>query len=170
MPAQSTYTPIATTVANGTNANITFSSIPQIYTDLVLSLNVYTTGSTAGNIIFNFVSGGTYSGTSLTGNGSAASSSRVINSGAGPMFISLGNFQTSTVPVAMVFNVARYSNTNTFKTYTVRTSSDLNGSGVTQEVVGLWQKTEAINEIILSTGNSAIYWVGTATLYGIAAA
>jgi hypothetical protein len=171
MPASSTYTPIAKITANGTSPNMSFSSIPQLYTDLVVVVNANTTGSSSGNIIFNFASSGTYSGTVISGNGSGvATSARVTSSGAGPMFLGSGNFQTSSIPVTMVFNINNYTNTNIFKSYIARTGSDLNGSGVTQEVVGLWQKTESINEIIFSTGSASIYWTGSATLYGIKAA
>jgi hypothetical protein len=158
---------IAQVVGVGNSSNMNFFNIPQNYRDLVLVVNATSNSAHSGNIIFNFSSTGTYSSTFLRGNGSSALSSRVSNSGAGPL---LGGINySSTIPTSSVVNISNYSSTSTFKSYLVRNAADLNGSGDAQLVSGLWQKTEAIYEILLSTGSASIFWTGTATLYGVRA-
>jgi hypothetical protein len=170
MAAQSTYTLIATVTANGTNSNMNFLNIPQTYTDLVLIVNANSTATQAGNILLDYAVGGTYSATYLSGNGSAASSFRLTALGAGAMLAGGSNFTTSSNPISMVIHFLNYANTTTYKTYISRIAGDQNGSGYVQEMVGLWQKTNNIYEILLSTGSGSIYWTGTASLYGITAA
>lgn len=75
-----TYTLISSNVLSATTASITFSSIPQTYTDLVLRMSYRTdaAGLFGSNpaIRFNSDSAANYSYTFLEGNGSAASSTR----------------------------------------------------------------------------------------------
>jgi hypothetical protein len=164
---QGAMVPIAQVIANGTNSNMNFFNIPQTYRDLVLVINATSNSTQSGNIIFNYTSFGTYSATYTRGTGSASSSNRIINSGAGPLLSTVT--YNSTIPISSVINIQNYSNTNTFKTYVGRTSSEINGSGESQIIAGLWQKTEAISEVLISSGSGSIYWSGTATLYGIKA-
>jgi hypothetical protein len=84
----STYTLISSNVLSGTAASVTFSAIPATYTDLVLRVSARNSTSTAysdnTNIMQVYVNGGvyTYSNTRLSGNGSAAASSRTNPSSA----------------------------------------------------------------------------------------
>jgi hypothetical protein len=77
----STYTPIATQTLGSAAASVTFSSIPQGYTDLILVCSpVSTTGSnTFMWIRYNSDTGSNYSLTSMRGNGSTATSFRLSN-------------------------------------------------------------------------------------------
>lgn len=81
--ASATYSLIASTTLTGSQATVTFSSIPSTYTDLVLRMSVRDTdtstiiGSTT--VTFNNDTSSIYSVTNLFGNGSAASSSRQSN-------------------------------------------------------------------------------------------
>ena len=80
MPA--TYTLIASNTLSSSAASVTFSSIPNTYTDLVLKLSVRsarTDPSDTINFTINSIGGTSYSNTALVGNGSAASSGRVSN-------------------------------------------------------------------------------------------
>jgi len=165
--AQGAMEPIAQVIARGTSSNMTFSSIPNSYRDLVLVINAVSNSTHSGNLIFNFVSGGVYSATFVRGDGASVTSSRVTASGAGPLLTNIT--YSTTIPTSNIIHINNYSNTSKFKTYISRNSADRNGSGESQIVCGLWQKTEAITEIILSTGSGSIYWTGTATLYGIKA-
>ena len=76
MPLPSTMTPIATnTLVSATNS-ITFSSIPQGYTDLIL-IHSNISGTTQQlRLTFNGDSGSNYSTTELYGTGSAVSHAR----------------------------------------------------------------------------------------------
>ena len=60
MAAGATYAPIATTAGTGSSTTITFTSIPQTYTDLVLIIDQITPGANnyGYNIRFNNNSGG----------------------------------------------------------------------------------------------------------------
>ena len=70
----STYTAIATQTASGSTTALTFSSIPQTYTDLVI-VCLLTAGNTGDAYLrYNSDTGTNYSDTALRGNGSAASS------------------------------------------------------------------------------------------------
>lgn len=73
-----TYTLISSNVLTSTTANVTFSSIPQTYTDLVLRMSYRTNASglfgSNPAIRFNSDTTANYSYTNVDGNGSTASS------------------------------------------------------------------------------------------------
>ena len=74
----STYTPIASQTLASTVANVTFSSIPQGYTDLVLVVSSSTSTNTNLYLRFNNDSTSLYSDTVLNGNGTTASTARDV--------------------------------------------------------------------------------------------
>jgi hypothetical protein len=159
--------PIAQVIGNGTGTNMNFLNIPQTFKDLMLVINATSNSAHSGNVIFNYTSFGTYSGTYIQGDGSSAISARITSAGAGPLLRSIT--YGTTIPVTSIIHFMDYTNTSRFKSYIGRNAGDLNGSGQTQLYSALWQKTEAITEILLSSGSGSIYWTGTATLYGIKA-
>jgi len=170
MAAGSTYTPIATTTLGSAANSYTFTSISGSYTDLVLVASVQ--GSTAAQNLLCQVGNGSvdtatnYSSTWVTGNGSAASSSR-LSSRVSASLDSAGYPPISGSYNIVTVNFQNYSNTTTNKTFIARSSSAPTG---TDAVVSLWRSTAAINtiKIYLLSNNLA---VGTTfTLYGIAAA
>lgn len=81
-----TYVSIASiTVTGSSTSDVTFSSIPQTYTDLVLRMSMRLDVSGVGNntaISFNALSTNIFSGTYIFGNGSTASSGRYTASNA----------------------------------------------------------------------------------------
>lgn len=154
----STYTPIATTTASS-GTTITFSSIPQTYTDLVLVAEGYGTEPTGLTIHFNGDTSQIYSYTILSGSGSAASSGRNTSMS----YINGGVFSTSRG--VSIYNIMNYTNTTTYKTAICR------GNTVgheTKAVVGLWRSTAAISSVSVQCSNfqPTCYF----TLYGIKAA
>ncbi len=158
MTAGATYTPIATQTLGSSNTTITFSSIPQTYTDIVLIAGAsMASGSTPG-LQFNSDAGTTYSRTIIEGTGSAVASSRTTNANSLDIYV-------PSSPYTLIFNIQNYSNTTTYKTtlYTSRTSSWLG------QWVGLWRSTNAITSLSL-TGGSSFAAGSVFTLYGIAAA
>lgn len=77
-----TYTAIAKTVLTGTQTDVTFSSIPSTYTDLVLLISARKTNvAVSDSITVNAISSSLYSRTGLAGNGSTASSDNFGNDG-----------------------------------------------------------------------------------------
>ena len=91
-----TYTPIATYNGDGSATTITFSSIPQTYTDLVLVMPIFTTVNANESVRINGDTGNNYSSTWITGNGSTAASSRLSNNNA--LTIQANIFSTLTSP------------------------------------------------------------------------
>jgi hypothetical protein len=162
MPA--TYEPIATYTANGSQSVITFSSIPQTYTDLIVVSDLkYSVGDGyVAYMRFNSDSGTNYSYTRITGNGSAAASSRLSS-----INYAFGGW-TGTNNTANIVQIMNYSNTTTNKTSLVRTNV------VTDRVaayVNLWRSTAAITSISFTHETPDNYASGsTFTLYGIKAA
>ena len=80
-----TYEPISTQTLGTAPTTVTFSSIPQTYTDLVLVFNSKSTTLNYPYLTVNSDTGANYSRTYLAGSGSAATSGRQIN----PSFIYL---------------------------------------------------------------------------------
>ncbi len=164
MPA--TYEPIATNTLGSAAANVTFSSIPATYTDLVI---VYQALAATGNpdmtAQFNGDTGSNYSATRLSGNGTAASSARYTSQ----TFARFDEFAAATTTAATmgVISIMNYSNTTTNKTLISR--SNQAGLGV-ETFVNLWRNTAAINSIKLAFTSGNIATGAVFTLYGIKAA
>jgi hypothetical protein len=162
-----TYVALQTQTLGTAAASVTFSSIPQGYTDLVLISQLKNTGG-AGNlkIRFNGDTASNYSYTNIYGNGSSASSGRNSNQ----TEIIFG--QADSVQFLFnTLNIFNYTNTTTFKT-TLSRSNDAGGGNLypsTGAIVGLWRKTpEAITSFSIFS-DSNIASGSTFTIYGIAA-
>ena len=156
----STYTPIASQTLASAAASVTFSSIPQGYTDLVLVFAGTMTTLDNNCVQFNGDTGSVYSVTRLIGNGSAASSSR---SGSTTQ-IQLGEIATS--QSTDIIQIMNYSNSTTYKTVLGR-SSDVDG--FLKANVGLYSSTNAITSIKIFSGGAYNYPIGsTFSIYGIA--
>jgi hypothetical protein len=161
----STYTPISSQTLSANTTTVTFSGIPQTYTDLVIVANYNNTTSVDMFIRFNGITTNVYSDTQLYGNGSSAASYRQSNAGAG--LLDLGALGFGTGLGTTIIQIMNYSNTTTNKTYLTRSSFSALTVGAT---VGLWRSTAAINEVsILSSSANAIASGSTFTLYGIGA-
>lgn len=143
----STYEPIATITLGSSQNSVTFSSVPNTYTDLILVATfVETTAATNTNgyITFNtdtYNSSTNYSYTRLDGNSISASSSRTTNNGS--IFWA---YDLTTGPTVTIFQVMNYANTNVNKTSIMR--QDNAGAGTLAQVA-LWRNTAAINAINL---------------------
>ena len=173
MAAGATYTPIFSTTLSSTQANVTFSTIPSTYTDLVLIINANcaTAGQTYANIQlqFNGDSATNYSYTQVYGDGSAAYSDR----GSANTGIFAGYYNsTASIYSNLICSFNNYSNTSTYKTALIRQNYGTRGTTTTNVSganVGLWRSTSAINQI--NIGGSGSFSTGsTFTLYGIASA
>jgi hypothetical protein len=165
--------PIATYTASGSSNYIALTNIPQVYQDLFLVINARSsnTGTTSAySTWFNAQpsSSTNFSQTFLDGNGSAGTSGR--NTTSTPTYGVAVNFpgasSTSGIFGSAEIHILNYRNTSTYKTILQRSAADLNGSGITELAVNLWQNTSAITEIDFSgTGN---FVSGTTlNLYGI---
>jgi len=164
--------PIAYTSLSSTNS-VLFSNIPQNYQDLRLVLFVRDTAST-GYLAIYFkestygYSTTNYSQTSLSGNGSAASSSRLTNSNRIiPLDVLSG--ATSGVFGFHTIDILNYANTSTYKTVLTRGAGDANGSGFVELNASLWTKTDGVSQIGIYTtsGGAGLAAGSTVTLYGV---
>jgi hypothetical protein len=167
-----TYTPIASQTLTTTPSSVTFSSIPQTYTDLILVTNCAVPGG-ANSIYFqvNGDTGNNYSNTLFYGNGTTATA---ITGGAG----ALGLIAYYATPASILGNAnsithfMNYSNTTTLKTSIGRANAIGSVYPAAETMVTLWNSTSAINSITLlfSAGGVTFTAGSTFTLYGIKAA
>jgi len=166
MASAPTYTPIATQTLGSATATITFSSIPQTYTDLIVVASVQSGGASQMNLTFNGDTGNNYSKTALYGNGSSALSLRGTNNPA----ITVAFTDSSPNYSPSIIQIMNYANTTTYKSVLIRTSY----SGEVDAAVGLWRgntgsAAQAITSITLANGSNYSS-SSTFTLYGIASA
>lgn len=166
----STYTPIATATASGSSGTVTFSSIPQTYTDLILIIQCgYTSGGHYAIVRANGDSEGNanYGNTYFAGNGSTASSGG--NGGLSGFYSSFNLIGNTTLNFISTMQIFNYSNTTTFKTALIR---DGLTSGGTETIVACRRtNTNAITSLEIKSTSSSIFASGsTFSLYGIKAA
>ena len=162
MPA--TYEPIATTTL-GSAGNLTFTSIPSTYTDLIL-VGAGTATSTGDiRVRFNNDSGSNYSNTVLLGEASTARSARSTSATAS--IIGFYWFGLQSDQAHWIINIQNYANTTTYKTALARSN---NKPKETDAIVALWRSTAAIDRIDLFVNGSTFASGTTFSLYGIKAA
>ena len=159
------------TVGTATNS-ITFSSINQSYTDLVIVTDagasvVSEVDLRVGNSSVD--TGSNYSRTVVSGSGSSVTSTRNSNQTYWrPNFNSV--YDDANGKSNHIFQFMNYSNTNVFKTMLYRGNSAAYGVDAS---VNLWRSTAAINIITLYAnvaGTKNFLAGSTFSLYGIAAA
>jgi hypothetical protein len=164
-----TYVALRTeTVATAANS-VTFSlSGISGYTDLVLVSSAQGASGSPQNLLFQLNgdngTGSLYSSTWLTGNGSAASSSRLADRTGG--YLDIAGY----APIGTSFNTVlthfnNYSNSTTNKTIISRANSAATG---TDAVVSLWRNTAAITSIKIYFASNNIAVGSTFNLYGVA--
>jgi len=158
-----TYEPISTTTLGSAAASVTFSSIPQTYTDLVLIASTQTSNNVDVFMRFNSDTANNYSSTNIVGNGTSASSTRL--SSRSDIIIMSGNPSTSIS--TYVLNIFNYTNATTYKSCLIRSNL---GDRVAA-IVGLWRATPAaITTINIRVDTGTFNTGSTFTLYGIKAA
>ncbi|NBR25162.1 MAG: hypothetical protein EBU08_15585, partial [Micrococcales bacterium] len=158
----STYTPIASQTLSSAAASVTFSSIPQGYTDLVLVANVQNTANDGDEVAFQLNSDTTsnYSRTRIYGNGTTASSGRASSQTKGALAINSTSMYST-----VIANFQNYSNSTTYKTVISRGSS---ASNFVSAYVSLWRSTSAITQITILPDSGTTFVTGsTFSIYGI---
>lgn len=160
-----TYKPIATTtLANSSTAEVTFSSIPSTYTDLILVMSGKQVVATTLKLQFNSDTSSNYSYLRISGNGSSAATETFGSQTTMP--IGYGGTEWYNV----IAQIQNYSNTTTYKTTLSRSNAS---NQFVFAYVSLWRSTSAINTIRIVTDNlSSTYFASGSmfTLYGIASA
>lgn len=158
------------TVGSGGTAQIDLTSIPGTYTDLLVLASVrseYPTTTAAINVRLNGQVAGVYSGRSLYGNGSSASTTSHTNSYAlDPSIYIPGSSSTSNTYGNVLIYLPNYANGANKKLY-----ADIAGENNTTAAycgiyAGSWNNTAAITQINLLT-NGDFEQYSTVYLYGI---
>jgi hypothetical protein len=163
-----TYTLIASTTLASATGTVTFSSVPQTYTDLIIVSSRQQ--ASAARLYLRFNNDGTslYSDTWLSGEGATVYSGRDTSASA----ISLGgiwNGTTTTTWATNITHIMDYANTTTFKSTYARDSNDKSGTGTAEIIIGLYRSTSAITTVNVVGGSN--FSIGsTFKLYGIEAA
>lgn len=171
--ATSTYVALDKITVSGTSTtSVTFSSISQAYTDLVLVVNgsLYGAANRTSFVIQlgngSIDTGTNYSSTWIAGNGTTAVTSRYADG---------SNLLTGHISEAMgttIVQFMEYKNTSMYKTVLARGNSmGQVGSFDVGEFVSLWRSTSAINTIKIYPNDGSPFNAGsTFSLYGVAAA
>jgi hypothetical protein len=167
-----TYTLIASNTLSSSAASVTFSSIPNTYTDLVLRLSTRT--DVAGQAIksitltFNSIGGTAYSSTRLQGDGSSAASGRVSNAASLVLhFASEGATATSNTFSNNEIYIPSYtiSANKPISSITAQENNQTNAYVVAH--AGLLSDTAVISSITLSVSTDNFVSGSSFYLYGL---
>lgn len=171
MAAGNTYVALATQTLSSAVSSVTFSSIPQGYTDLVLEAVGRTATASVSDSYLLTVNGDTssvYSRTRLLGTGSAASSANRTSAPNVDFEGVAGNSAASGVYGFSTINLQNYSNSSTYKSILIR-GNDANN--YVESTIARWGNTAAITNVTLTTSSGSNLMTGsTFTIYGILAA
>lgn len=152
------------TVTGSSVASITFSNIPQTYTDLVLFTMENQDGGRSSEMKFNGDTGSNYILTEVTAGASATRNTDI--SARGGFYYCFYTYSSNNAfnHIARI-DILSYSNTNFYKAILVRAGND---TGEVGGAIGTWKSTAAITSIELGMQNIANFRVGsTFTLYGV---
>jgi hypothetical protein len=166
--ATNTYVAIDTKTITSTVQAVTFTSIPQTYTDLVLVASPKCDGTRdlqirVGNGTLD--TGSNYSATAIWANNANTTGSN-RNSSATYMYSNYYAGATATEGENVrTYHFNNYSNTNKFKSVLSRSSTASLGVDL---LVGTWRSSSAINTLSMFPLSGDIVAGSTFTLYGIA--
>lgn len=173
--ATSTYVPIASyTVSGNTTNTITFSSIPQTYTDLVFVSALkdqYTAGVYSSEFYINNDQTSTYSLTSLYGGGATTPATLRVSSFSAGIWDGWALATPNITFGPSIQHFFDYTNTTTYKTMQFSAAGVVDYNEL-EWGCNLWRSTAAINRIdIITSGGTSKYYVAgsTVSLYGIKA-
>jgi hypothetical protein len=168
-----TYTLISSQVLGSTATSVTFSSIPQTYTDLKLVMstrNTATASAEFGHINFNSDTGTNYSYTSVFGDGSTAST----GSGTSLTYNSVpyleGNATTANVFGSSEIYIPNYTSTTSKQILELNATEDnvsTNAFTRVGAVASLYQGTSAITSLVVAPQGNSFATNSSFYLYGL---
>jgi hypothetical protein len=166
--AAPTYVKVASQTLTGSTALVTFSNIPQGYTDLVVSIAIAgLSAAETPRMYFNGDTTSLYTTTFLDANGTSVLNNRTASQSS---FYGIGAYNSGNPTGAsnIIVYLNNYSNTVTNKTMLARNASSLS----TTLTAGLYRSTAPISSISFFVHpGSNTYSTGTVfTVYGIKAA
>lgn len=160
---------IETKTLSSAATSISFTSIPQIYTDLFLTLSLRDTGTNADNKVFNTVlsfngSTSNFSSRALYGQGTVPGDLTAISN--------FGGWHPDNGATANVFgNTSVYISNYTSsanKAYSMDNVTENNGTTAFASIMaGLWSNSSAITSFTFTTSGTNLAIGSTASLYGI---
>lgn len=155
-----TYTPLANLTLGSSAASVTFSSISQAYRDLVLVMQVKTTGSnTLARMTFNSDTATNYSRVNMVGNGSTATSTASADDGIFACDVSSSDFYVQ------INQVMDYSATDKHTSVLTRTAREDRTIALAQR----WANTAAVTTATVTIAAGSFAAGSTFSLFGVAA-
>jgi NAD(P)H-dependent flavin oxidoreductase YrpB (nitropropane dioxygenase family) len=158
------YQSIQTVSATGSSAAISFTSIPSTYTHLQIRGIAAGVNNTFADITFNSDTGTNYAQHDIYGDGASAGAEASATRANIPA-TALPN--TANIFNGLVVDILDYANTNKYKTARILQGRDTNGGGVIYFMSGLWQNTNAISTITITSRSGNIANYSSFALYGI---
>jgi hypothetical protein len=158
-----TFEKINTFTATGSEAGVTFTSVPSTFTDLYIVINAKTGNASPSNwaVRFNNENTGTNYGINMIGGGSSAYADRVTATDylySGTAYNSWGS---------QYINILNYASTTTFKSAISRSNNQ--GNFVLQ-ILGHWQSTAVVSTVQVTNYQGYSLTAGsTINMYGIKA-
>ena len=164
-----TYVAIQTVTLSTTSATISFTSIPQTYTDLLVLTSTRTNEASAdwseSNITFNGVTTG-YTNRYLYGTGTGTGTGSN-----GTTFVYGGRGTGSTATANTFGNASVYIPNYTSSNYKSVSTDEVTENGTTAALAfmnaGLWSNSAAITSLTITALGCSFVQYSTATLYGI---
>ena len=166
-----TFVKIASvTVGSGGVASVTFSSIPQTYTDLLIKGSARSLrASDEDGMAFGINGGGATNWLLLSANGSSASSGTLSSLGFGAAFVGRipGANATANTFGSFELYLPNYTS-NTAKSYSTDAVTENNGTTAYMSFLAAYQSSTAtVSSVILLASNANLAQNSTFTLYGI---
>lgn len=174
MPAESTYTPIASTTLGSNTTTIDFQNISQAYTDLVCVAFVRGTNATA-TVDFmlrvNNNTGNIYDGAYLRGTGTSAGTARYNNTSyAAPIGTMVAASASANIFSQHIITFHDYSLTTINKTFLADNGAEYNSAGFTELVCNQFFSTAAVSRLTFLCSSGDFATGSIITLYGLKAA
>jgi len=161
-----TYNLIEAKTLGSNTASVTFSSIPQTYTDLLLKTSLRFTGSSADSVkmLFNN-SSSNYSFRYLEGSGSSVSSGS--NWFQGIWIDTVGSSANTSIFSNSETYIPNYAGSN-YKSVSIDLATENNATTAYMDLVaGLWSDSAAITSLVISPLQYSFLAGSTFYLYGI---
>jgi hypothetical protein len=168
-----TYEPIANqTMNNNTTSTVTFSSIPQTYTDLVLVYKMWSGNSNTGQVFIRLNGITTniydYGGFSLR-NPNTVQSFGIYQLADRRTSLYDGSWAiTSSLPSMSIFNIFNYSSSSRKKAISSQNITAFSNDLYYSSMSGLYRSNNAVTSVSIFALSSATFASGSSfTLYGI---
>lgn len=160
----STYTLIASAnLSSGSAANITFSSIPQSFTDLVVWLSVRNNGGNYGGYWAGINNANSTGSRLQMRNDTASTRADMIDSLYWPL---VGDSPLDNYAQGYIY-IPNYKNSTRTKVYWAQGMRHQGNPGVFARTIAISGQTGAITSLVIGTDIDAIAQHSTAYLYGI---